>query len=115
MTFIGKLLLMINLSISLLMAVTAFGLWAGGIDWTDQAGQAGKPAGKMAALRKQIDDSLAKLPVAEGSWKAARADLLVREDRRLEDRKWYDAELAKLGSGNDPSRRLCSRLASAAS
>jgi hypothetical protein len=101
MTFIGKLFVMINLALSLLMAATAFGLFVSGIDWTDKAGKDGQPGGKLLTLRKDIDEVLARLPVAEKSWKAARADLFAREDLRRTERLWTDAEMAKLTGGKE--------------
>ena len=102
MTFIGKLFVMINLTISLLMAVTAFGLYVAGIDWSDKAGKDGQPAGKMLGVRKDIEDVLARLPVAEGSWKSNRAELFSREDVRRTERLWSDTEMAKLVGGKGP-------------
>ena len=102
MTFIGKLFVMINLAISLLMAVTAFGLYASGIDWTDRAAKDGQPEGKLQGLRKEIDDVVARLKLAEGSWKSARADLRAREDVRRIERAWSDGEMAKLAGGKGP-------------
>jgi hypothetical protein len=96
MTFLGKILVMINLAISLLMAAMAFGLYVSGIDWTDKAAKEGQPAGKMQTLRKDIDDVLARLPLAERNWKAARADVFAREEIRQKERIWSDAEMAKL-------------------
>ncbi len=124
MTFIGKLFVMINLAISLLMAVTAFGLYASGIDWTDRAAKEGQPEGKMQGLRKEIDDVVARLSLAEGSWKAARQEvrkitkvvngnpeteeikgLLVLEDERRKERLWGDGEMAKLIGGQDQATK----------
>ena len=101
MTFIGKLFVMINLAISLLMAATAFGLYVNGVDWTDKGAKEGQAEGKMLALRKSIDDVIARLPLAENSWKAARADVRTREDIRRTERTWSDAEMAKLAGGKD--------------
>ena len=118
MTFIGKLFVMINLAISLLMAATAFGLYVSGIDWTDNAAKEGQPEGKMKALRKDIDDiRLVRLAIAEGSWKANRQEvkefatgnkekekfkgLLVLEDERREERTWMGKEMAKLVGGKE--------------
>ena len=101
MTFIGKLFVMINLAISLLMAATAFGLYASGIDWTDRAAKDGQPEGKLQGLRKEIDDVVARLKLAEGSWKSARADMRTREDVRRIERAWSDGEMAKLAGGKE--------------
>src|ERR1019366_6927576 len=120
MTFIGKLFVMINLALSLLMAGTAFGLYVSAIDLTDRPAKDGQPEGKLLTLRKGIDDVLARLPLAEGSWKAARQEvrkitivvngkpeteeikgLLVFEDERAKERLWGDGEMAKLIGGQD--------------
>ena len=121
MTFIGKLFVMINLAISLLMAATAFGLYVSGIDWTDRAAKEGQAEGKLLSLRKGIDDVLARLPLAENSLKAARQEvrevkkfvdgkaetekikgLLVIEDERRDERDWTDKEMRKLAGGKEP-------------
>jgi hypothetical protein len=101
MTFIGKLLVMINLAISLLMAATAFGLYVSGIDWTDKAAKDGQPEGKMQSLRKDIDNVLARLKVAEPSWNKARIDLFAREELRRNERLFSDTEMAKLAGGKE--------------
>jgi len=101
MTFIGKLFVMINLTVSLLMAAVAFGLYVGGIDWTDKPAKEGQPEGKLLPLRKEIDDILVRLPIAETSWSAARAEVQSREDVRRIERDWADKEMAKLLTGKD--------------
>ena len=101
MTFIGKLFVMINLALSLLMAATAFGLFVSGIDWTEKAGKDGQPGGKSLAIQADIKGVLERLPVAERSWKAARADVFAREDLRRTERLWTDAEMAKLAGGKE--------------
>jgi len=106
MTFIGKLFVMINLAISLLMAVAAFGLYAGGIDWTDRAAQGSQPAGKMLVLRKEIDEVMVQLPIAETSWLSARTTLLNTEDVRRKGRAEFDKEMARATTGKDEVKKL---------
>ena len=101
MTFIGKLFVMINLALSLLMAATAFGLFVGGIDWSDKAGKDGQPGGRLVALQADIKGVLERLPVAEKTWKADRTDLFAGEDTRRTERLWTDAEMAKLAGGKE--------------
>ena len=106
MTFLGKLFVMINLAISLLMAVTAFGLFAGGVDWTDRAAQGSQPAGKMLALRKDIEEVIAQLSIAEKSWLTARATVLSAEDVRRKAHAEFDKEIAKATLGKDEVQKV---------
>ena len=82
MTFIGKLFVMLNLAISLLMASPPSGCTPAASTGPTAPPRTGQPAGKMLALRKEIDEVLAQLALAEGGWKAARAELVAREERR---------------------------------
>jgi hypothetical protein len=95
MTFVGKLFVLVNLAISLMMAVAAFGLYATGLDYdseTRSKGQAQPPA-KFTALRKDIEATLSTWNAVEGSWRTNRKSLLERQDQRRADHQWYVTQL----------------------
>lgn len=99
MTFIGKLFVMFNLALSVLLATVAFGVYSGGIDFSSNPAKGSQPPGRLVAKEAEIKELGAQQPILEGSWKAARNELFLREDTRTEDYRWYGAELAKLTSG----------------
>lgn len=109
MTFIGKLFVMLNLVISLMMAAFGVGLFTSGIDWTEKAAKGSDPAGLTAqrkAALKEVTDAIA--PV-EAGWRDANEALLVREEMRQSDQKWYTEELVHVRSratDTDPARDI---------
>jgi hypothetical protein len=117
-TFLGKLLVMLNVALSLLLAGLAFGLFATGIDWSDNQAKAGKPEGETLTLRKQLQKELGQqghrslLQQAEKSqgamaaWEAARVDLLNTEDYRRRVRPIYATRLQRLLAGAGPVQEV---------
>jgi hypothetical protein len=96
MTLLGKLFVMLNVATSFIMAVIAFGLYATNLDYDADTRGKGQPPAQITALKKQITDVVSTVGAVEGGWRAARGDLLLREDQRRVDQIWYAAELAKL-------------------
>lgn len=93
MTFLGKLCVMINVGISLMLAFIALGLYFNGVDWGYDVA---KP-GTMGGLVKQKQDEIAEvqkmqLPT-EGAWKAARPVLWKAEEERADAVEFYVKEL----------------------
>lgn len=111
MTFIGKLFVMLNLALSLLMAGLAFGLYMTGIDWSDNPAKQGRPEGQSLVLRKKLEKELGQLgfrSVLKGadspqgvarSWEAARISFAQAEDLRTKYRPEYATRLQRLLSG----------------
>src|SRR3954453_19711881 len=96
MTFLGKLFVMLNLALSLMLGATAFGVFTSGVDFSDTPAKGSVPAGKLLPVKTDLDETLKQMPIAETSWQTARSELLAREDKRRDERDWYAKELRKL-------------------
>ncbi len=96
MTLLGKTFLLVNLALSLVLATLAFGVYANGIDWSNNAAKAGQPAGRYVAKKAEIDDLLKGIQLTYATWHEANRELLVKEEQRRFDRRWYAGELEKL-------------------
>lgn len=113
-TFLGKVMVLLNVALSLLLAGLAFGLFATGIDWSDNPAKAGKPEGETLALRKQLQKELGQLGFkavlsqaeapqgAARAWGAARVELLGMEEARARLRPGYARRLQQLLTGPGP-------------
>lgn len=99
MTFIGKLFVMLNLGLSLIMATAAFAAYSSGIDWSDKKGASGQPDGKLVAVKADIAEVEKQLRLADDSWRTIRAELLDREQYRLTERGRYAAHLREVYTG----------------
>jgi hypothetical protein len=109
MTFLGKLLVMINLILSMAAMTWAAGLYTNNVDWSDAPGKGEQPPGKLKVEKDKLTAGLAALVPAENGWKTSRAELLQLEERLPADRAWYAAELTHLRSGateTNPARSL---------
>lgn len=109
MTWLGKILVFVNLVLSLAMAAWAFGLYTGRVDWSGKKGKTpddpntGQLARKQDAWR-QAGDTLA---TAEGRFKANAPFLRRVEQQRPALAQFYARELEHLRSGaslKDPVR-----------
>jgi hypothetical protein len=105
MTFVGKLFVLVNLAFSMMMATAALALYTSGLDYGPETKKDAqpKPPARVTALRTEITDVLSTWPAVQGSWRNARftdnkeyRGLLIREERREGDRKWYSDELKSL-------------------
>jgi hypothetical protein len=113
MTLLGKILVLVNFGLSVMVLVWAMALYFGHIDWTDAKGEPSKsppvPPGELKVRKDRVSDAWAALASADASWRANRADLLEQETYRVADRAWYDAELkhARSGAGDkSPAREI---------
>jgi hypothetical protein len=96
MTLLGKLFVMFNLVLSLMLGATAFGVFSSGLDFSDTPAKGSQPAGKLLPVKTDLDETLKQMPIVETSWQTARTELLAREDKRRLERDWYATELRKL-------------------
>jgi hypothetical protein len=90
MTRVGRIMLFVNLALSLVFAVWALGLYSNRID-------------RMAELKARTTDletAKKNLATAEARWRAADEALHLAEKRRPELQRWYETELAILQQGN---------------
>jgi hypothetical protein len=103
MTLLGKILVCVNLVISLMMAALGIGLYTQRINWTNQPPKAtaDKPQGELAARIEQIKDRWAALQLAEARQQTALAGLRTVEAQRPADQKWYAQQLDHMRQGAD--------------
>jgi len=95
MTFLGKLFVMANVGISLLMAFLAFGLYANAIEWGYDAAKPGQaqPGGILKQKQDEIAEVQKMQAPSEAAWKAARAELWKVEEERAKARAFYVGEI----------------------
>jgi hypothetical protein len=106
MTLFGKILVFLNLALSLLLASWAFGLYSGRIDWSDNQAKGTQPAGELRPRQAEATERWQGLRVAEGNRDRARADLEREEGGVPGDRLWYLAEMEQLRTGTNPARAV---------
>jgi hypothetical protein len=109
MTFVGKVFVMVNVALSLFFAFFAFGVYSSSIDWGYDAAKPGQAGGILKELQKEIDQLKSMQGPVESSWRKARAELRVREERRSLDRGFYTAEfdfLRTRASAADPAKAV---------
>jgi len=93
MTFIGKLFVMLNVAISLMMLTAAVGLFSTRTDWSDQSAKQGAPAGEMVRRKAAIKELQDTITPAEGTWRTAYGDLFKQETVRYDSRKFFSDKL----------------------
>ncbi|MFO0880323.1 MAG: hypothetical protein U0840_23510 [Gemmataceae bacterium] len=106
MTFIGKLFVLVNLALSLVMAVTAFTTYSAGLDWSNFKGDKDRPPGKLTAVVAEIAELGKQLALADETLRGTQVDLQTREDQRRVDRDLYVRELRDLISGKGPVKAV---------
>src|SRR5262245_26708801 len=86
MTRLGKLLVFLNVALSVLFAAWAGFMLALRVDWSADKNK----GGELSARKEKIDATLKNaLPQAETRWKAEQARLAALETPRPAERKWY--------------------------
>src|SRR5262245_59314683 len=93
MTFFGKIFVVVNLTISLLMAAIGMGLYTSSVDWTEKAAKGSQPAGLTAQRKAELKEALDSVGPVEKGYEDANEDLMKREEDRQADQKWIAAEL----------------------
>jgi hypothetical protein len=101
MTTAGKVLVFVNLALSLVMATWAQGIYSTRIDWSDRkAGKDGvPPAGELDGRISRLKELSGSLGPAALSWNEGRATIAALELRRANERTWYEGELVHLIKG----------------
>jgi len=101
---LGKILVFVNLAISLALMIWAMTMFVYRVDWSDTPPQNkdGLPEGEYSIRLRKVQASWRPMPDAEREWRTARANLLKLEEQRRDSRRWYDAELAKLEYDPNP-------------
>jgi hypothetical protein len=109
MTLFGKLLVLGTLAVSLLMMTFALAVWTNRIDWTDRPAKEGDPGGELAQRDAEAKRLWGELRLAESGWRLRQAALARDEAQRVQDRLWYQTELAHLrttATPNNPCRAV---------
>src|SRR5262249_42360168 len=84
MTQLGKILVFLNLVLSVVMVGWAGMLYAQRVDWSSKAGVVPRLNATAGQLWEQVR-------LAEDGWKADRRELAGLESLRPENKKWYVA------------------------
>jgi hypothetical protein len=120
MTGLGKICVLFNLALSLVLMVWAFSvtnlpLWVGAspnrIDWSNKPAKDGKPEGELLSRQDKIKELWAGYQGAEARWNNARTELLNLGKDRSEDLLWFEKEIQLLRTGETnapakPSRQI---------
>jgi hypothetical protein len=106
MTLFGKIVVVLNLVLSLLMAAWALGLWTNRIDWSNNKGADLQPPGELTLRKAEAERAWNEAPGGFAAYRDAKAALFAREDGkedgkdgRAADRNWYAAEIEHLRTG----------------
>jgi hypothetical protein len=99
MTLFGKILVFLNLVVSVLMATWALGIYTQRIDWNGKGGP-DKPPGEVPKRQERIIQLWRSLQTAETRWKTAWQAAWVPQQQRGPLLKWYEAQLKTLDTGD---------------
>lgn len=102
MDLFGKILVLANFALSLVMAAIGGAVLFYRVDWSDARADAttGAPAGELVARIAKVKELQAMVTPADAYWREERASLLAQEERRQGDELWYAAELEHLKTGD---------------
>jgi hypothetical protein len=95
MTLFGKILVLLNLALALMLAAWSFNIYANGIDWTDRKDTKTTPPrmGEFAKRAAQLDELWKGVPAVQQDWLRERAALANEERSLVDERAWYDGEV----------------------
>jgi|SRR5579875_1813263 len=101
MRLFGKLLVLFNLGLSVVLAAWSFNIYANGIDWTDRKDTKSTPPrmGQFAIRAAQLDELWKGVPAVQKDWLEERAQLAKEEERLADQRAWYDKEIRYVLNG----------------
>jgi hypothetical protein len=100
MTFVGKIMLFLNLALSLGFAMWAFALYTNRIDWTTTK-SADRP-GEYARRDAELQTLKAALTRGEGRLDVAKGGVQLNEEKIPKFQAWYKEQLDKLRTGKNP-------------
>ena len=99
MTWLGKLLVLANMLLSVVLLGVAAGLLFNRVDWSNNSAAKDQPAGELRKRLDRIKELGAPYQVAQQRFRAARARLQVAEVRRSESQRWHADTLAVADAG----------------
>jgi hypothetical protein len=93
---LGKVLVFVNVGVTMALAACAGALLYYRTDWSDAAATADQPAGVLVERKARLKEFQEAVRPAEAAFRAARSEVLNRESRRPAEQMWYASELARL-------------------
>ena len=95
MTRFGRVLVLLNLALSLMLAAWSFNIYTNGIDWTDRKDTKSAPPrlGRFAVNAAALDELWKGVPAVQKDWLDGRAALAKEEKSLADERVWYDKEI----------------------
>jgi hypothetical protein len=112
MTRLGKILVFLNLALSLAMAFWALGVYTHHVDWWTPAATPDRAQGEVFRRRDRIltqDQSSGlwrNVQTAETRWKSGTVALLTLQPWVPANAKWYQDQLTELHDKADPAKAL---------
>jgi hypothetical protein len=102
MTLVGKILVVLNFVIAVLMLTCALGIYTQRIDWFSKGGGADKTQSEITKRAERITQLWRALQGSESRWQTAMATAWTPQQQRRELDKWYDAQLKAMDAGPAP-------------
>ena len=101
MTLYGKILVLLNLGLALMLAAWSFSIYANGIDWTDRKDDKSTPPkmGQFAIRAARLDELWKRVAPVQKDWLEERTDLATEEKALAAERLWYDKEIQYVLNG----------------
>jgi hypothetical protein len=118
MDLFGKILVFVNLGLSLMMAAVGGAMLYYRVDWSDAPATADTPAGELLGREEKLDVLRGKatgnsrqpgqIDAACVAWRDAQSALVAREEQNAKDRQWYVEQLEALRTNpkNQPIQAL---------
>src|SRR5262245_55446132 len=106
MTFIGKLFVMVNVAVSLMLMVAGLGLYATRVDWTDGPAKGGAAAGVMFTKKAALKDTQETIRPAEVTWSTSYGYLFTQEKNRYANRQFFSDVLAHNRTKANPADKV---------
>ncbi len=109
MTMFGKILVLLNLALSVMLMIVAIVAYLARMDWSNNPSKDGSPEGELRARVARVTDLWNRIPGSEASWRKSHEGLTVLEvgtvpqhlDGRLANRDWYRTEIQLLLTAGD--------------
>src|SRR5262249_30010047 len=99
-TWVGKILVLLNLAVSIMLAAWALALYTGRVDWSNQRTSAERPKlGEVYKRQEQIKPLWSQVITAEKRDRYASGQLPLLEKALADNRTWYAAQLQDLKGG----------------
>lgn len=113
MTRFGKILVLLNLALSVMLAAWAFNLYANGVDWTESKskGTPTVPTGQYAIRAAKLDELWKGVAPNQTDWLRQRTRLVEEETHLADERKSYDEELRFVLNGPTNNTKFVQEIA----